>query len=69
MGSSRRDSRQNKTISFICCQDLLQSCVQDISMTTKRMFELTLLIILGFIAAYWYNQTKAIEQVRRLGNS
>lgn len=31
------------------------------------MFELTLLIILGFIAAYWYNQTKAIEQVRRLG--
>ena len=31
------------------------------------MFELTLLIILGCIMAYWYNQTKAIEEVRRFG--
>jgi len=31
------------------------------------MFELTLLMILGFIMAYWYNQTKAIEEVRRYG--
>lgn len=31
------------------------------------MFELTLLVIVGFIAAYWYNQTKAIEEVRRTG--
>ncbi|MCX7545765.1 DUF3301 domain-containing protein [Marinicella gelatinilytica] len=31
------------------------------------MFELTLLMLLGFIIAYWYNQTKAIEEVRRYG--
>jgi hypothetical protein len=31
------------------------------------MFELTLLILLGFIMAYWYNQTKTIEEVRRYG--
>ncbi|KAA3642567.1 MAG: DUF3301 domain-containing protein [Proteobacteria bacterium] len=31
------------------------------------MLELTLLMLLGFIMAYWYNQTKAIEEVRRYG--
>lgn len=31
------------------------------------MFELTLLLILGAIGYYWYNQTQTIEEVRRIG--